>query len=427
MRRHRRLTFEHLESRDMYSSDSALLSYLASHQPTVPALPSAQQLTSMAASQRWDWLAGTVWYVPSENMLAYSLTANLTDPTPVADQTLWFIDQSEGGQFSGVALIQLSSKPLQERNLSGIITPEGQVRITFSSIDPNQAATIGIGQARFVDGAVRLEMQMASGSETIVGHWAYQSELAPGAIPPDPTNGPSDEGSIDTSWSWLLGTRWALADNILLGSDAPGIFTINAYENGYFWGSGSSGAQFFNVFGSVTPEGNVLLLASVNGLPPTSQAGLLVPTSTGGIMTLRSYEDAPGAGLAWTVPESFMGFAGFMPPSYVANIALPGQSPSVQSLGQNALPATDVPGTWPAPGTLTNATSWALADSTFVALGSTTRIDSLEASPLGIFAPLPRGGHGAISGEQPAGKSDTDTTHNGRAVEELPSPYHTRR
>ena len=376
----------------MYSGDSALLSYLASHQPTASAPPSAQQLASTAVSQRWDWLADTVWYVPPENELAYSLTSNLTDPTPVADQTLWFIDQSQGGQFSGVALIQLSSEPLQERNLSGNITPNGQVRITFSSVDPNQAPTTGIGQTRFVDGAVRLEMQMASGSQTIVGHWAYQSELAAGMTPPDPTSGPSDDGSIDSQWSWLFGTHWALADNILLGSDTPGAFTINAYENGYFWGSGTTGAQSFNVFGSVTPEGNVLILASVGGAAPTSQAGFLVPTSTGGIMTLRSYEDAPGMGLAWSVPVSLMGVAGFLPPSDVANFATPGQSPSVQALGQNALPATDVPATWPAAGALSNATPWALVDGTIAALGGVTRIDSLEESHLGVFAPLARAG-----------------------------------
>src|SRR5262245_19637113 len=37
-------------------------------------------------SARWDWLAGTVWYVPTENMLAYSTPPDLSAPTPVADQ-----------------------------------------------------------------------------------------------------------------------------------------------------------------------------------------------------------------------------------------------------------------------------------------------------------------------------------------------------
>ena len=391
MRRHLRLTFERLESRDMYSGDSALLSYLASHQPTASAPPSAQQLASTAVSQRWDWLADTVWYVPPENELAYSLTSNLTDPTPVADQTLWFIDQSQGGQFSGVALIQLSSEPLQERNLSGNITPNGQVRITFSSVDPNQAQTTGIGQTRFVDGAVRLEMQMASGSQTIVGHWAYQSELAAGMTPPDPTSGPSDDGSIDSQWSWLFGTHWALADNILLGSDTPGAFTINAYENGYFWGSGTTGAilqrlRFRNARGQRAHLG-------VGRRCGSHKPGRISRANIDGRNhDAALYEDAPGMGLAWSVPVSLMGVAGFLPPSDVANFATPGQSPSVQALGQNALPATDVPATWPAAGALSNATPWALVDGTIAALGGVTRIDSLEESHLGVFAPLARAG-----------------------------------
>ena len=72
-------------------------------------------------------------------MLAYSLNPDLTDPTQISDQTLWFIDQSADGQFTGVALVHLSTEELQERNISGIITPDRQVHITFSSNDPNVA------------------------------------------------------------------------------------------------------------------------------------------------------------------------------------------------------------------------------------------------------------------------------------------------
>ncbi len=378
------------------------------------------------ASGRWDWLAGTVWYVPAPNMLAYTFTPSLTDPTPVADQTVWFINQSAGGQFSGEAVIHLSSEPTQTRMLSGIITPDGQVRITFTSSDPNAAPTIGVGQTRFVDGQLRIEMQMASGSSSLIAHWAYQSQLGAGMTPPDAAATVPDQGQIDTNWNWLLGTHWALVDKTLLGSNTPGIFTINAYDNGYFWGSGS-GAQPFNVAGSITPEGNVLLLASVNGGPATSQAGFLFPTAAGGIMTLRSYEGAAGTGLAWTVPTSVVDVSGISLPTNLATFSTSGQG-SIQSLGQNALPATDVPGTWQATGSLTNAVPWALIDGNFTALGGATRVESLESTALGIFAPLARAGHGVAVQQSllHPRDADQDDTHSANAPEELPEPSEKR-
>jgi hypothetical protein len=421
MRRHRRLTFESLESRDMYSGDSALLSYLASHQPTASAPPSPQQLSSTPASQRWDWLAGTVWYVPTENMLAYTTQPDLTAPTAIADQTLWFISQSHNGQFSGEALVQLSSEPLQTKALSGIITPDGQVRITFSSNTSDVAPTIGIGQMRFVDGQVRFQMQMASGTDTIIAHWAYQSDLTPGITPADPTSASTNGDPLDDRWSWLAGTHWALSDETLLGTKVPGIFTINDYVNGYFWGSGT-GTNAFNVFGSITPNGNVLILASVDGASATSQAGFFLQTPSGGIVTLRSYEDSPGDGIAWQVGASSVGVAEFIPPSEATNFSIPGQTASVQSLGQNALPATDVPATWPADGALTNAMPWAPAYGTLAPLVGVTRVESAEAGALGNFVALARAGHGAILKDQPTEKSDAKNTRSAKVVEELPSP-----
>ena len=364
MRRHLRLTFERLDSRDMYSGDSALLSYLASHQPTASAPPSAQQLASTAVSQRWDWLADTVWYVPPENELAYSLTSNLTDPTPVADQTLWFIDQSQGGQFSGVALIQLSSEPLQERNLSGNITPNGQVRITFSSVDPNQARRLVSGRRASLTGC---PVRNAN------GQW-QPNHRGPLGLPVRACSGYDsarpDERALRRRFdrfSVELVVRHALGfgGQYPAGERHAWAFTINAYENGYFWGSGTTGAilqrlRFRNARGQRAHLG-------VGRRCGSHKPGRISRANIDGRNHDAAYEDAPGMGLAWSVPVSLMGVAGFLPPSDVANFATPGQSPSVQALGQNAFPATDVPATWPAAGALSNATPWALVDGTIAA------------------------------------------------------------
>ncbi len=327
MSKRNQLTFEPLESRHLLSGSASLSHFLSSQAVTLPvmsstpqpaALPDAIQtvsaptislrqyipsLSSDAVTARWDWLAQTVWYVPTANMLAYATNSQLSGHLPIADQTLWYIDQVSNGQIEGESVTQLSinSSPTHA-SFTGVVTDGGQIRIEFSPASPGGAPTIGIGQMRFVDGAWRAEMQMATGTDTLVTHWAYMSELTPGGTPPDPSTTPPDGSLLADNWSWLQGTHWAIADTALLGSASAGAFTINGFTNGYFWGSGTSGdAQPFNVFGSVTPEGNLLLMVSVNGAPPGVQTGILRQTSTGGAMTLRTYEGQPALGSAWTL------------------------------------------------------------------------------------------------------------------------------
>lgn len=128
-------------------------------------------------------------------------------------------------------------------------------------------------------------------------------------------------------------------------------------------------------------------------------------------------------------PRHFLSGASFLPAAgSVAAAELPSfpaisPTPSVQSLGENALPATDVPAMWPTDGSLTNAVPWALNDARMLASGGVKHIDSLESGQLGLFARLGRGGHGAISDTptQPQ-KTDAETSHGVTAPEELPAP-----
>ena len=105
-------------------------------------------------------------------------------------------------------------------------------------------------------------MQMATGSNSIITHWAYMCQATPGTTPPEPNGPPLNSGFLSNEWRWMEGTDWALTDTELFGSQpGSGVFQIESYRNGYFWGSGSGeGNQQFNVLGSVTPEGNLLFL-----------------------------------------------------------------------------------------------------------------------------------------------------------------------
>jgi hypothetical protein len=289
----------------MFSGDAPSASTIAEPENALAlyleVVPSARQLLSstdlQAAVSRWDWLAGTVWYVPPENVLAYYAPSDLSDPTPIADQTIWMFNQSSNGQISGQTTVKFSIVPVPiTTTFTGVITPAGQVRMEFGS-EP----TTGIGQMRFIDGAWRVEMQMVTGQSGLITHWAYMSQLpstspqpgVPDSLPPDSFR--SDE------WNWLLGTRWALSDAALLGGDGLGVFEFEGYREGYYWGSGTS-SEPFNVLGSITPEGNVLMLISIDGAFPASRTGIIRETSTGGVMRLRAYEGTPDVGFAWLLP-----------------------------------------------------------------------------------------------------------------------------
>jgi hypothetical protein len=133
------------------------------------------------------------------------------------------------------------------------------------------------------------------------------AQQTPGTTPPDPTAPPPDPASVtpapnllSNEWRWLAGTQWAITDTALFGNTTAGVFTITTYRNGYFWGSGTAG-QPFNMLGSVTPEGNLLLAVSQTAGQPAVRTGILEQTSTGGRMILRTYEGQPAVGTAWTI------------------------------------------------------------------------------------------------------------------------------
>jgi hypothetical protein len=308
----RTLKLELLESRHLLSGSQQY--FLASTQPTAgapnsddaPVSSESEFIAPLAASadSRWDWLAGTDWYVPRENLLAYSAPPDLSDPRPISDQTLWHFSQSSGGQIAGNTTVKLSSLPVPTQlTFTGIVTPAGQIRMEF--LHSSGTITTGIGQMRFIDGAWQAEMQMATGSSNLITHWAYMAQSTLAVTPPEPGD-TTPPGSLRAeNWRWLEGTNWALRDSQLFPSgDHAGVFGIDSFDDGYYWGSGTSNEPF-NVLGSVTPEGNLLLLISVNGAQPDVRTGVLAD----GVMLLRTYEGNPAVGIAWLLDSPAIGSA----------------------------------------------------------------------------------------------------------------------
>lgn len=271
---------------------------------TATALPTSRQyFFATAPSSQWDWLANTGWYVPADNLLAYAAESDLSGPEAIGDQTLWHIEESVNGKISGNAMVQLSIFPSpSQRTFTGIVTRDGQIRIEFTS--SSGTVTTGIGQMRYQDGQWYMQMQMLTGDTLVITHWANMAQTSGNIVPPDATE-PPQENLASADYQWIEGTTWAITDKNLFGRKSKsGVFTIDEYENGYFWGIGTSGKKSFNVLGSVTPEGNLLLAVSVAGGTANTRTGLLQQTAYGGMMTLRTYEGKPAVGAAWTIDVS---------------------------------------------------------------------------------------------------------------------------
>ncbi len=264
-----------------------------------------------AQSTQWDSLfSDTHWYVPKQNMLAYSSSAtDLSDAIPVADQTIWSLGTVVNGRFTGTsnAEFKIGSETFQSSNsMNGVITESGQVRILFS--DEGSPTTVGIGQLRTLDGTTYFEMQMISGGSSYITHWAYMAPYNPNTttLPPlqvDPSQLRSPE------WNWMQGTSWTMQDNDLFGAGGVGNFSVTNYQNGYFWGTGTgptgSATESFSFIGSATPEGNILFNI-LSGSTLTSLTGMIEGDASNGSMGLRSYsalgtEGSPG--VASVVPE----------------------------------------------------------------------------------------------------------------------------
>jgi hypothetical protein len=260
----------------------------------------------------YDWLAGTQWYVPAANMLAYRASVtDLSTTLPISDQTLWNITTSSNGLFSGstqATLTTLGIPVTTTATMDGIVTPGGQIRIIFT---PNGASaggpvTVGIGQMRDLGLGLgqQVEMQMLTGSGlSYVTHWAYMTQI-PGApfTPPDSYDGTL----LSTEWAWMDGTSWNLSAPGVFGTADAAEFSISGYRSGYFWGTGVApdGGAFTHI-GSVTPEGNVLFNVLVDGTL-TNLTGLMTGNAATGAMALRGYvgtDDFGDAAVAAVVPE----------------------------------------------------------------------------------------------------------------------------
>jgi hypothetical protein len=144
---------------------------------------------------------------------------------------------------------------------------------------------------RLINGVWRMEMQMITGQNLLITHWAYMTPYNPATFSP-PVAQPILANSVP-EWAWTSGTRWRIASPSMFGTTTPGRFVMSNYQNGYFWGSGAApsanSAGDFTLLGSVTPEGRVLFNTLSRGTL-TSLYGSASGDPSGAQMLVSTYD-----------------------------------------------------------------------------------------------------------------------------------------
>ncbi|KRR17356.1 hypothetical protein CQ14_12075 [Bradyrhizobium lablabi] len=248
-----------------------------------------------AQSAIWDTaLSNSHWYVPVPQLLAYAAPrTGFSHPIPIGDQTLWSLGTATNGAFTGISSATLAlgtaSHP-ENSTIQGFVTTAGQITMVFTPVGGG-AVTVGLGQMRLVNGVTQMEMQMITGDNLLITHWAYMVPYDPLTFVP-PTPQPVMANSVP-EWAWTSGTRWRITSPLMFGTTTPGRFVVSDYQNGYFWGSGAAptgrNAGNFTLLSSITPEGRVLFNTLSNGTL-TSLYGAASGNASGAQMLVSTYD-----------------------------------------------------------------------------------------------------------------------------------------
>ena len=268
---------------------------LTSHAPRALLVSAAVLCCGMGTARAqsiWDpVISNTHWYVTVPQLLAYAApSSSFANPIPIGDQTLWALGTSVNGSFTGTSSGTLAIGPItsvSELNIQGLVTPDGQVTMVFTPTTGGPT-TIGIGVMQPVGGVTTMEMQMMTGTDLLVSHWAYMAPYDPATFtPPAAQVVPSN---LSPQWAWSEGTPWRIVSPAAFGTSQPGTFIITGYKSGYFWGQGlRPDGTSFTLLGSITPQGRVLFNTSTDGTVLSLYGGIEGDASTAQ-MLLGTYD-----------------------------------------------------------------------------------------------------------------------------------------
>ncbi len=140
---------------------------------------------------RFRWLVDSYWYVQTPDLPALRFDPDSGQLDWLVDQTVWHIQGYTNGYFWGVtaALLYEAGSEVPKHGLRarrrhatmlGTVTPEGRVHITLLQGSDAASAVVGIGTLTEHQGVPSFEMQMSTGQDSRVLHWAYMLPVKEG-------------------------------------------------------------------------------------------------------------------------------------------------------------------------------------------------------------------------------------------------------
>jgi hypothetical protein len=142
-----------------------------------------------ADTVHYGFLRGSKWYVPTQTLPAIEMNLGNGRVSAVVDQTVWDVTGYRYGYFWGrtaaVFTRQTGSGPQSQlscASMLGSVTPDGRVHITFTPKGQKTALTAvrGIGTLTRSGTDWLFQMQMSTGTTTVVAHWSYMAQCKSG-------------------------------------------------------------------------------------------------------------------------------------------------------------------------------------------------------------------------------------------------------
>ena len=128
-----------------------------------------EEMVNKETEKYRKYLENSVYIVPPMTLLAYQYVDGIN--IPVQDQTVWVIDKYDKGYFFGKTYAALNGEPGDSFNMSGSITPSGEIYITF------------LGNGKFIitkqGGYFLMQTDSAENSSFGLAHWSYMVSVVP--------------------------------------------------------------------------------------------------------------------------------------------------------------------------------------------------------------------------------------------------------
>ena len=274
----------------------------------------AYENPSATIASRWDHIVTGKWYVPRSNMTAYTVGLDSLFHVPIGFLNHYTFT-CKNGSYSGPTQSTIWveghfgwTKQEASAQMSGKITPNGQISMTITPDNPIDPISYAVGNMLFISGQWRMVMQTTllnqNGTSTYDLQWGSMTKLPAGQpfpiFDPSQIGKPNHPGDPLTSpqYSFLKNTEWVIHDSEFFNSGEFGTFRIFRYTDGYFFGT-SVGASKFSVTGTVAENGSLyVVLTSPDGSILTRAGTLARSKNKKWYMLFESYYGATEFGEA---------------------------------------------------------------------------------------------------------------------------------